>query len=410
MKEITRTTYIQCAECSNISICIPCYCQGKQKDGHASTHKYSVIDPLKFPLFMPSWSAKEELMLLEGLLKYGYGNWNSISEYMGGSKTATECERHYKQIYLPNPNPPSNLLVLSGRDESGRICIQEIDNADSFMDVEIDPPLPAPSARQDPEKHPLMDFAGYMPLRKDFEVEYENDIELYLADMEFYEDDREEDKQIKLRQLDMYNEVLREREERKAFVMERWVQETKNEKKFKNNVIERNIYQAMKPFARFLSPENHLILCQGLVQEYILKLKLEELREAKNLGIKTEQEFRQFLMDKRSNTSRAKEYEAITKTKFMYKQAEEKRDEIIKTAEIVDTEMHEPNEDINQSGSELCSKLGITQKEFQALIDRICEQLQSNHTIQEIISSENIPETLKPELFDYVAKFKPSSI
>ena len=60
-----------------------------------------------------------------------------------------------------------------------------------------------------------------MPLRRDFEIEYENDIENYLADLEFYDDDRPEDIAIKLKQLEVYLKVLNEREERKDFVMNR---------------------------------------------------------------------------------------------------------------------------------------------------------------------------------------------
>jgi len=60
-----------------------------------------------------------------------------------------------------------------------------------------------------------MEFAGYMPKRKDFEIEYDNDMEMYLADLEFFTDDTEQDRETKFQQLEVYNKVLDEREIRK---------------------------------------------------------------------------------------------------------------------------------------------------------------------------------------------------
>lgn len=54
-----------------------------------------------------------------------------------------------------------------------------------------------------------------MPKRGDFEVEYDNDAELLLAEMEFNEDDSEEEKRMKCRLIDIYNKKLNERIRRK---------------------------------------------------------------------------------------------------------------------------------------------------------------------------------------------------
>ena len=293
-----------------------CFASGKGKPEHSYAHKYTVIDTIKFPLFVHDWSGKEEIMLLEGLLKYGYGNWGCISEYLGGKKSSWECEKHYKQIYLSRTlDKIKNFTIISSQDKDGCIVISDVSN--NLMDIEENPVV-APDKRVEIEKHPLSEFAGYMPLRKDFEIEYENDVEMYLADLEFYEDDKDEDIDIKLKQLEVYNKVLDEREERKNFVIDRWPIELMNEKKYKNNVIEKTIYQALKPYARFLPPDRHLALFEGLVKEYILKLKLEELKEAQSKGIKTEEEFRRYLNEKKNAFSyKGKEYDAIIKEPFL---------------------------------------------------------------------------------------------
>ena len=46
---------------------------------------------------------------------------------------------------------------------------------------------------------PGSDLPGFMPLREDFDIEYENDAELILADMEFdLDDDHPSERELKL--------------------------------------------------------------------------------------------------------------------------------------------------------------------------------------------------------------------
>ena len=54
-----------------------------------------------------------------------------------------------------------------------------------------------------------------MPKRGDFDIEYDNDAELLLADMEFTDKDSESDLKMKYDMLDIYNERLDERIKRK---------------------------------------------------------------------------------------------------------------------------------------------------------------------------------------------------
>lgn len=54
-----------------------------------------------------------------------------------------------------------------------------------------------------------------MPLRKEFDVEYDNEAELLLAEMEFLNEDLEEEIKIKENILEIYNRRLIEREKRK---------------------------------------------------------------------------------------------------------------------------------------------------------------------------------------------------
>jgi len=68
-------------------LCAICFEKGSEAKNHKSTHKYHIITKLDFPLFDKKWTAKEELLLFEGLEKYGFGNWSDIAIHIATNKT-----------------------------------------------------------------------------------------------------------------------------------------------------------------------------------------------------------------------------------------------------------------------------------------------------------------------------------
>ena len=72
--------------------------------------RYIVMDNLNFPLFTKDWDAREELLLLQGIMKCGLGNWFDISEQYVKSQSAKNCEDHYFTFYYKNKleNIPTN--------------------------------------------------------------------------------------------------------------------------------------------------------------------------------------------------------------------------------------------------------------------------------------------------------------
>lgn len=52
------------------------------------------------------------------------------------------------------------------------------------------------------------DILGYMPLRGDFDFEYENEAEILLSEMNFTEEDTKEELTIKYSILEIYNKRL----------------------------------------------------------------------------------------------------------------------------------------------------------------------------------------------------------
>lgn len=59
-----------------------------------------------------------------------------------------------------------------------------------------------------------------MPLREEFDVEYDNEAELLLAEMEFLNEDIPEEIKIKNNILEIYNKRLEERAKRKQIVID----------------------------------------------------------------------------------------------------------------------------------------------------------------------------------------------
>ena len=101
--------------------------------------------------------------------------------------------------------------------------------------------------------------------------------------------------------LEIYNIRLDERIKRKKFVIERDMLDLK-----KQNMLDRirtkeekEIYNLLKIFARFNTPEDHEKLVQGIYKEKMLRQKIEELRFYKKMGLKTFEEVEQYLAEKK---------------------------------------------------------------------------------------------------------------
>jgi transcriptional adapter 2-alpha len=89
--------------------------------------------------------------------------------------------------------------------------------------------------------------------------------------------------------LDLYNARLDERIKRKKFVLERGLldirKQIKNEKKRTRE--EKEIYNALKIFARFQSQEDHEKLVNNLIRERMLRELIEQLKYFRGKGLVT---------------------------------------------------------------------------------------------------------------------------
>ena len=98
---------------------------------------------------------------------------------------------------------------------------------------------------------------------------FSNQAEAVLADLDFTEGEHATETELKLKILDIYNAKLDERERRKSFVIERGLLDYKRllAVERRRPKEEREIYDAFRPFARFLTPREHEDLVRGIILE-----------------------------------------------------------------------------------------------------------------------------------------------
>ena len=141
-------------------------------------------------------------------------------------------------------------------------------------------------------KSKVAEIAGYMPKRGDFDIEYDNDAELLLADLEFEDHDTPEDRKLKLKMLDIYEQKLKVREQMRKIVLEHGLLDFKNHqnRERKYSKAERQIHNAHRCFARFWSAEEHEEYMKGLNKELHLRQRIAELQHYRENGIRSLEE------------------------------------------------------------------------------------------------------------------------
>ncbi|XP_059990124.1 transcriptional adapter 2-alpha isoform X5 [Lagenorhynchus albirostris] len=198
--------YIKCAECGPppFFLCLQCFTRGFEYKKHQSDHTYEIMTS-DFPVLDPSWTAQEEMALLEAVMDCGFGNWQDVANQMC-TKTKEECEKHYMKHFINNPLFASTLLNLKQAEEA-----KTADTAIPFHSTD-DPPRPTFDSLLS------RDMAGYMPARADFIEEFDNYAEWDLRDIDFVEDDSDILHALKMAVVDIYHSRLKERQRRKKII------------------------------------------------------------------------------------------------------------------------------------------------------------------------------------------------
>ena len=144
------------------------------------------------------------------------------------------------------------------------------------------------------------DLAGYMPRRGDFDIEWDNDAEKLLQDMEFLPEDTADDRALKVKVLAIYNSRLDTREQRKNFCIDRGLLDYRKKHREQNKLPadERDLKNRMRLFARFQSPEEHEELVQDILKAKRLRKEIARLQMHRRMGFTSMADAERFELDR----------------------------------------------------------------------------------------------------------------
>nr|CEL66734.1 TPA: myb-like DNA-binding domain-containing protein / Zinc finger, ZZ type domain-containing protein, putative [Neospora caninum Liverpool] len=413
---------VRCAECDDFDLCVFCFAHGRETGTHLNTHAYRPMPPNRQEIFAPNWTADEEQMLLEGVSRFGLGNWNDVASLVNRvalrAKTKQQCEQHYMSVYIDSggiptplwetetaasqkPSPaaaasPSSLIFSPRRDrdastdkddvgfplekagpddaggkrglkraepsgelgssgdasattpdgpethapakkgeedesdnrderrgrgdrdqkntqeesEEAKACgalLAGPDSGDEDADQPTLPELQADSnswhppwiAKPVPPQPHHNNIQGYLPLRGDFDVEFDNHAEALLADMAIEAHESPAEKALKLSIVEAYNCRLDERIYRKRTVLWRHWDDPKVANKDKaGTLLERLYWQQLKPVQRFHNDAEHIALVRSLVTYAEAMERCRLLKEWRSLDLRTLQDVTEYEAEK----------------------------------------------------------------------------------------------------------------
>ena len=294
---------------------------------------YSILNKMNENIFTNDWTLGEEIKLLGAIEKLGLENWEEISKILGKGKF--ECESHYytfyyksKDDYLPsekiininnlnkNNNNSKNLLKINKKEENKYLLkIQENIGYIPFSDNNKPNRSISKNIKKDdqdlnkPINQNMYDNLGYWVKRKDYDVEFKNEAEIELSELEFKDEDSMEQIKNNFKCLKNYNNVLDEREERKKLVEEKNLFDVRKQinydKKLSNQ--DREIYQSIKYNLKYLTREQFLFLFESNILEKNLKARLNQLLFYQNLGCNTYDDIQKYINEIKKENIKKKE-------------------------------------------------------------------------------------------------------
>ncbi|KAG1673497.1 Transcriptional adapter 2-alpha [Nymphon striatum] len=275
-KSELEETFIQCEKCLNFVLCLSCFSKGEEIGSHSNDHPYKIID-YNFPVLDANWTAAENMRLLNGIYRFGLGNWSNISQKVS-TKSMEECKQHYTKNFI---NSNCDLFPK----------LQEVPVEFSIQPSPIpyiageDPPRPSLNGTsvEDPTG------AGYMPARGDFAHEYDNYAEWEVCEMEILPDEDELNKELKYTLLDIHQSRLRERERRHRVIRNHglisMIKQFSVWHRYEDTIGKMNM-QKLAPFSQFfLSATEYEIYVESVHAAKKLISEIQKLTDYRKNGI-----------------------------------------------------------------------------------------------------------------------------
>ena len=298
---------------------------------------YSILNKMNENIFTNDWTLGDEIKLLGAIEKLGLENWEEISKILGKGKF--ECESHYytfyyksKDDYLPsekiininnlnkNNNNSKNLLKINKKEENKYLLkIQENIGYIPFSDNNKPNRSISKNIKKDdqdlnkPINQNIYDNLGYWVKRKDYDVEFKNEAEIQMSEIEFRENDSKDNTIINYKNLKNYNNVLDEREERKNLIIEKNLFDVRKQMNFSKRLSkqDREMFQILKYNMKYLTKDQFLFIFESNVLEKNIKARLNQLLYYKNLGCNTYDEIQKYINEIKKEHIKIKEESEI---------------------------------------------------------------------------------------------------
>ncbi|XP_022251232.1 transcriptional adapter 2-beta-like isoform X2 [Limulus polyphemus] len=274
-EDITEVT-VRCSQCKDFDLCLQCFSCGVEIGGHKNKHGYELINCGTFLLFQTpgSWKAVDEVLLLEAVEHYGFGNWEGITQHFK-ERSIEDVRDHYIDMYV------------CGNIGEASWPLQTLHTVIDHTFPNNDEILLPPEELSLQEQREL----GYLPKRDDFEVVYENNAESLVCNLCVHKDEEEVYVALSLAQLDGYNCRLRERDRRQRAAREHglfWEFFNKS----KSSAPKKRLYdkkeefqEKVKVFCQFQSGAERCEFLKNIQKEEDLKRKIEQLMKYRKCGL-----------------------------------------------------------------------------------------------------------------------------
>jgi len=280
-QEEIKSLRVKCAECPSFELCLQCFSAGAEIGCHKKDHPYEIIDSVGCDIFgdRSGWTAREELLLLNAIEHYSYGNWKDVSQHIG-TRTAEEARDEYIGRFLGGEI--GRYTWVPGLRSRCKLTDLTVSLEDDPLAVQALPPSKQPAADVRPEDAQQLD---YMPLRDEFEVEYDNEAELLVSHLTLSPDDDELDTALKLTQVEMYTQRLRERARRHRVVKDNQLiaQFFNNKDKPKKKISreEKELGEKLRPLCK----EQEQFIMVSVLKQRRLSRRLVELTRYRRNGL-----------------------------------------------------------------------------------------------------------------------------
>jgi hypothetical protein len=296
---------------------------------------YKIINKFSENLFTNDWTLGDEIKLLGAIERLGLNNWEEISKILGKGKF--ECESHYYTFYYKSKYdflPDEKIIKINNTSKNSKNILQENKNEENKYINKIkqnigyipftdnnkqNRSLSKNNIKKDdqdknkPSNQNIYDILGYWEKRKDYDIEFKNEAEIQMSEIEFRENDSKDNTIINYKNLKNYNNVLDEREERKNLIIEKNLFDVRKQMNFSKRLSkqDREMFQILKYNMKYLTKDQFLFIFESNVLEKNIKARLNQLLYYKNLGCNTYDEIQKYINEMKKEHIKIKEESEI---------------------------------------------------------------------------------------------------